>query len=203
MTERGRLIALEGGEGSGKSTQARLLAERLEAVLTREPGGTELGEQIRHLVLDGTDMDPRTEALLMAAARAQHVAEVIRPALESGRHVVTDRFTPSSLAYQGFGRGLDASEIAALSRWATGGVSADLVILLDVSDEVRRERVGQPRDRLEAAGDDFHDRVIAGFRQLAALDDGSWEVVDGSASVDDVAARVWEAWERSLERLAS
>ena len=203
MTERGRLIALEGGEGSGKSTQARLLAERLDAVLTREPGGTRLGEQIRHLVLDGADMDPRTEALLMAAARAQHVAEVIRPALESGRHVVTDRFTPSSLAYQGFGRGLDASEIAALSRWATGGVSADLVILLDVSDEVSRQRVGQPRDRLEAAGDDFHDRVIAGFRQLAALDDGSWEVVDGSASIEDVAARVWEAWTRSLERLAS
>ena len=203
MSARGRLIAIEGGEGSGKSTQAKLLAERLDAVLTREPGGTRLGEEIRHLVLDGTDMDPRTEALLMAAARAQHVAEVIRPALESGRHVVTDRFTPSSLAYQGFGRGLDATEIAALSRWATGGVSADLVILLDVPDEVRRERVGQPRDRLEAAGDAFHDRVIAGFRQLAALDDGSWDVVDGSAPIEEVAARVWEAWERSLERLAT
>lgn len=204
MSERGRLIAVEGGEGSGKSTQARLLAERLDAVLTREPGGTRLGEEIRRLVLEGTeDMDPRTEALLIAAARAQHVAEVIRPALDAGRHVVTDRFTPSSLAYQGFGRGLDAGEVANLSRWATGGVSADLVVFLDVADEVRRARVGQPRDRLEAAGDDFHDRVIAGFRQMAALDDGSWEVVDGSDSVDDVAERVWEAWQRSQRRLKS
>ncbi|MBW3536158.1 MAG: dTMP kinase [Actinobacteria bacterium] len=204
MTRRGRLVAIEGGEGSGKSTQARLLAGRLDAVVTREPGGTGLGEAIRRLVLDGTDdMDPRAEALLMAAARAQHVAEVIRPALDAGRHVVTDRFTPSSLAYQGFGRGLDAGEVAALSRWATGGVAADLVVFLDVPDELRRGRVGRPRDRLEAAGEDFHDRVIAGFRQLAALDDGSWVVVDGSGSIDDVAARVWDAWERSRVRLES
>ena len=226
---RGRLIAVEGGEGSGKSTQARLLAERLEAVLTREPGGTRLGEEIRRLVLGefaedtagrgggsprtrgervgeparDADMEPRTEALLMAAARAQHVAEVIRPALEVGRHVVTDRFTPSSLAYQGFGRGLDATEIANLSRWATGGLSADLVVLLDVPDEVRRARTGKPRDRLEAAGEEFHDRVIAGFRELAARSEGSWEVVDGSGGVGDVAELVWQAWLRSQRRLAS
>lgn len=203
-SRRGRLVALEGGEGSGKSTQARLLAERLDAVLTREPGGTRLGEEIRKLVLEGTeDMDARTEALLMAAARAQHVAEVIRPALESGRHVVTDRFTPSSLAYQGFGRGLDAAEIGNLSRWATGGLSADLVVLLDVPDEVRRARTGQPRDRLEAAGEEFHDRVIAGFRQMASLAEGSWEVVDGSGSMAEVSERVWQAWLRSEQRLAS
>ena len=201
---KGRLIALEGGEGSGKSTQARLLAERLAAVLTREPGGTRLGEEIRRLVLEGTeDMDPRTEALLMAAARAQHVAEVIRPALDAGRHVVTDRFTPSSLAYQGFGRGLDAAEIGNLSRWATGGLSADLVVLLDVPDEIRRARTGDPRDRLEAAGEEFHDRVIAGFRQMASLSEGSWEVVDGSGSIEEVAERVWQAWLRSEQRLAS
>jgi len=210
----GRLIALEGGEGSGKSTQARLLAERLDAVLTREPGGTRLGEEIRRLVLEGTDeMDSRTEALLMAAARAQHVSEVIRPALEQGRHVVTDRFTPSSLAYQGFGRGLDAGEIANLSRWATGGLSADLVVLLDVPDEIRRARTGTPRDRLEAAGEEFHDRVIAGFREMAARaarsseatspEVGSWEVVDGSGSIDDVAQLVWQAWVRREQRLAS
>lgn len=200
----GRLIALEGGEGSGKSTQARLLAERLDAVLTREPGGTRLGEEIRRLVLEGTEeMDPRTEALLMAAARAQHVSEVIRPALESGRHVVTDRFTPSSLAYQGFGRGLDAAEIGNLSRWATGGLSADLVVLLDVPDEIRRARTGKPRDRLEAAGDEFHDRVIAGFREMAARSEGSWEVVDGSGAIEDVSELVWQAWLRSERRLAS
>lgn len=198
---RARLIALEGGEGSGKSTQARLLAERLDAVLTREPGGTRLGEEIRRLVLDGEDMDPRTEALLMAAARAQHVAEVIRPALAVGRHVVTDRFTPSSLAYQGFGRGLDAAEIGNLSRWATGGLSADLVVLLDVPDEIRRARTGKPRDRLEAAGEEFHDRVIAGFREMAARFEGSWEVVDGSGEIEEVAELVWEAWLRSEKRL--
>lgn len=204
MTARGRLIALEGGEGSGKSTQARLLAQRLDAVLTREPGGTRLGEEIRRLVLEGSDdIHPRTEALLMAAARAQHVAEVIGPALKAGRHVVTDRFTPSSLAYQGFGRGLDASEIGRLSRWATGGLSADLVVLLDVPDGIRSARTGQPRDRLEAAGEEFHDRVIAGFRQMAAVDDGGWEVVDGSGSIDEVAERVWQAWLRSQQRLAS
>ena len=203
MSERGRLIAIEGGEGSGKSTQAKLLAERLGAVLTREPGGTKVGEAIRALVLGAHDMDARTEALLMAAARAQHVAEVIRPALERGRHVVTDRFTPSSLAYQGFGRGLDAGEVADLSRWATGGVSADLVILLDVPDETRRTRVGKPRDRMEAAGEEFHDRVIAGFRQMAALDDASWEVVDGSGAIAEVAELVWDAWQRSERRLAS
>lgn len=200
----GRLVALEGGEGSGKSTQARLLAERLDAVLTREPGGTRLGEEIRTLVLEGTeDIHPRTEALLMAAARAQHVAEVIRPALEGGRHVVTDRFTPSSLAYQGFGRGLDATEIGNLSRWATGGLSADLVVLLDVPDEIRRARTGNPRDRLEAAGEDFHDRVIAGFREMAARAEGSWEVVDGAGSIEEVSERVWQAWLRSEQRLAS
>lgn len=201
---KGRLVALEGGEGSGKSTQARLLAERLDAVLTREPGGTRLGEEIRRLVLEGTEeMDARTEALLMAAARAQHVTEVIRPALEAGRHVVTDRFTPSSLAYQGFGRGLDATEIGNLSRWATGGLSADLVVLLDVPDEIRRARTGNPRDRLEAAGEEFHDRVIAGFRQMASRSEGSWEVVDGSGSVEEVSELVWQAWLRSEQRLAS
>lgn len=200
----GRLIALEGGEGSGKSTQARLLAERLDAVLTREPGGTRLGEEIRRIVLEGTDdMNARTEALLMAAARAQHVAEVIRPALGEGRHVVTDRFTPSSLAYQGFGRGLDATEVGNLSRWATGGLSADLVVLLDVPDDVRRARTGNPRDRLEAAGEEFHDRVIAGFRQMASGAEGSWEVVDGSGTIEEVSELVWQAWLRSEQRLAS
>src|SRR5437868_1181176 len=121
---RGRFIAFEGGEGTGKSTQARLLADHLEALLTREPGGTGVGERIRHLVLDA-DGDPvaeRAEALLFAAARAQHVAEVIRPVLEAGRHVVTDRFLHSSVAYQGYGRGLPPGDIADLSRWATGGL---------------------------------------------------------------------------------
>lgn len=201
---RGRLVALEGGEGSGKSTQARLLAERLDAVLTREPGGTELGEAIRGLVLRGPEnVDPRAEALLMAAARAQHVAEVIRPALDAGRHVVTDRFTPSSLAYQGFGRGLGSDEIAALSHWATAGVAADLVVFLDVPDTERHLRRGAPRDRMESAGIEFHARVIAGFRELAASEGGHWAVVDGTGPIEEVAARVWAAWERDDRARAS
>ena len=203
MIRRGRLVALEGGEGSGKSTQARLLADRLGAVLTREPGGTDLGEAIRNLVLQGPDhVDPRAEALLMAAARAQHVAEVIRPALEAGQHVVTDRFTPSSLAYQGFGRGLGAGEIAELSHWATAGITADLVVFLEVADEVRLERRGAPRDRMEAAGEAFHQRVIAGFRELAAMEENRWEVVAGEGEVSEVAERIWAAWERSLAGVA-
>ena len=120
---RGRFIALEGGEGSGKSTQAKLLAADLGALATFEPGDTALGGAIRRLLLDPATsaLDDRAEALLMAADRAQHVAEVIRPALEDGRHVVCDRYLGSSIAYQGYGRGLDPSRVAALSDWATGG----------------------------------------------------------------------------------
>jgi len=189
---RGRFIAFEGGEGTGKSTQARLLATRLGALLTREPGGTGLGERIRHLVLDN-DVDPvaeRTEALLFAAARAQHVAEVIQPVLDSGRHVVTDRFLHSSVAYQGYGRGLPAGEIADLSRWATAGLVPDLVVLLEVAPAVAATRLDRPLDRLEATGGRFHDRVQAGFRELAAGDPVGWVVLDGDQDVDALAATI-------------
>jgi dTMP kinase len=189
---RGRFIAFEGGEGTGKSTQARLLALRLGALLTREPGGTGLGERIRHLVLDN-DADPvaeRTEALLFAAARAQHVAEVIRPVLDSGRHVVTDRFLHSSVAYQGYGRGLPAGEIADLSRWATAGLVPDLVVLLEVAPAVAADRLDRALDRLEATGGRFHDRVQAGFRELAAEDPAGWVVLDGDQDVDALAATI-------------
>lgn len=190
---RGRLIALEGGEAVGKSTQAAVLADRLGAVLTREPGGTELGEAIRELLLDpGRTLDARTEALLMAAARAQHVAEVIEPALAAGRDVVTDRYVGSSLAYQGFGRGLPLDDVAALSAFATAGVEADIVVLLSVLDSETTARQSAPPDRLEAEGDDFHRRVLDGFARLAA-EDPRWVVVDGSGSVDEVAERVWRA----------
>jgi dTMP kinase len=190
---RGRLIAFEGGEAAGKSTQAARLAARLGAVLTREPGGTELGEVIRGLLLDpGRVLDARTEALLMAAARAQHVAEVIAPALEAGRDVVTDRFTGSSLAYQGFGRSLGVVEVAALSLFATAGIEADVVVLLTVPDAEAVRRRSDAPDRLEAEGDEFHRRVLEGFRALAA-EDPRWVEVDGSGSVEEVAERVWAA----------
>ncbi|MGH9126253.1 MAG: dTMP kinase, partial [Acidimicrobiales bacterium] len=167
---RGRFVAFEGGEASGKSTQAARLAARLGAVLTREPGGTELGRHIRQLVLGthaGMQVGIRAEALLLAADRAQHVATVIRPALESGRDVVTDRYAGSSLAYQGFGRGLDLAEIEHVSDWASEGLWPDLVILLDVPADVARGRLvasGVGPDRLETAVDAFHGRVTEGFR---------------------------------------
>lgn len=189
------LIAFEGGEGTGKSTQAALLAERLDAVFTREPGGTAIGSRIRGLVLDPANQElaDRAEALLMAADRAQHVAEVIRPALDAGRIVVTDRFAGSSLAYQSYGRGLPLDEVEQLSRWATDGVWPDLVVLLDVPEEVSEARLGVERDRMEEVGDGFHQRVVAGFRALAAADPDRWVVVDGTGTVDEVADRVWAA----------
>jgi len=195
---KGRLVVFEGGEGSGKSTQAARLAQRLGAVLTREPGGTEIGERLRRVVLDDDDLHPpapRTEALLMAADRAQHVAEVIRPALDAGRDVVSDRFSGSTLAYQGYGRGLAVGELAWLSSWASDGLEPDLVLLLDVDQEVAAGRRCRPRDRMEAAGDTFHQRVVSGYLALAAADPGRWVVVDGAGTVEEVAERVWSAWQ--------
>jgi dTMP kinase len=205
---RGTLVVLEGGEASGKSTQARLLAERLDAVLTREPGGTALGERVRVLLLDPAvgPLDARTEALLVAAARAEHVVEVLEPALEAGRTVVSDRFTASSLAYQGYGRGLDVSHVECLNRWATGGLAPDLVILVDVPGDEARSRLrssGRTLDRLESEEAEFHERVAAGFRTLARAEPSRWVIVDGMGTVEEVAARVWSAyqtWEKGGER---
>ena len=192
---RGRLIVLEGGEACGKSTQAARLAHTLDAVLTREPGGTSIGERVRDLVLDRSSagLDARAEALLLSAARAQHVAEVVAPALEKGRHVVSDRFTGSTLAYQGFGRGLQVDDLAALSTFATDGLEPDLVVLLDLAPEVAAARRGAHLDRLEAAGEAFHSRVREGFAALAEADPAHWVVVDGSGSPDVVAERVGAA----------
>jgi len=186
---RGLFVAFEGGEASGKSTQAERLARRIDAVLTREPGGTPLGERVRALLLDPSSVvDARAEALLMAAARAQHVAAVIEPALAGGRHVVTDRFTASSLAYQGFGRGLPMQDVAALSTFATAGLRPDVTVLLDVDPSVAAARRSRERDRMEAAGDAFHERVRDGFLSLV---DRTWIVVDGSLPPDEVEATVW------------
>jgi dTMP kinase len=187
---RGRFIALEGGEGSGKSTQAKLLAADLDALATFEPGDTALGTAIRSLLLDPATaaLDDRAEALLMAADRAQHVAEVIRPTLEAGRHVVCDRYLASSIAYQGHGRGLDPDRIAALSEWATGGLMPDLTILLDVPEEIAEARLTADRDRFEGAGHEFHRRVLDGYRLLAT--DPRWVAVDGSGAVEQVAVAV-------------
>jgi dTMP kinase len=192
----GRFVVLEGGDASGKSTQAKLLASRLrdagiDVVETFEPGATPLGARIRALVLDGNaPVAPVTEALLMAADRAQHVETVVRPALARGEWVVSDRFVPSSLVYQGVARELGVDRIAELNAWAAGGLEPDLVVVIDVSDEVasaRRER--ETPDRLEREGARFHAQVRGSYRQLAG--ERGWAVVDGGANRDTVAERVW------------
>ena len=198
---RGRFIVFEGGEGTGKSTQAERLASRLDALLTREPGGTRLGADIRGLVLSaagettvsGGAVSDRAEALLMAADRAQHVDELIEPALAGGRDVVCDRFIGSSVAYQGYGRGLDIDIVRAVSGWAASGLWPDLVIVLTVPREESARRTGGARDRIEAAGEAFHDRVAAGFLAQAEDEPETWVVVDGTGSPDDVEERVLDA----------
>ncbi|HET8621179.1 MAG TPA: dTMP kinase [Acidimicrobiales bacterium] len=200
----GRFIVFEGGEASGKSTQSARLASRIGAVHTREPGGTAVGAALRSLLLDArtTGLDDRAEALLMAADRAQHVSEVVRPALASGRHVVSDRYIGSTLAYQGFGRGLAVSELRRLSAWAADDLWPDLIVLLDVPLDVGLGRLGSEPDRLEAAGEEFHDRVTRGYRALAATDTDRWVVVDGTRSPEDVAEAVWQAVVSRLPDLA-
>ena len=199
----GRFVVLEGGDGSGKSTQLPRLADwlrgrGLKVVVTREPGGSSLGQGLRALVLEGDEsIDPTAEALLMAADRAQHVAEVIRPARARGAWVLSDRHVPSSLVYQGVVRDLGVDVIETVNTWATGGLMPDLVIVLDVSEDVAvARRPGDP-DRLEREGDAFHARVRAAYRDLAA--DRGWCVIDGSGTPDDVADRISAA---VTERLA-
>lgn len=203
MSSRGRLIAFEGGEACGKSTQAALLADRLGAVLTREPGGTAVGERVRALLLDSmvAGLDARAEALLMAGARAQHVSEVVEPALAAGLDVVTDRYSHSSLAYQGYGRDVDLEELRRLSHWATRGLWPDVVVLLELGSGESLAAPAVP-DRFEAEAVEFHQRVARGFSALAAADPDRWRVVDAAGGIEEVAARVWAAVEPLLTRQA-
>ena len=195
---RGRLIALEGIDGCGKSTQVKILSQRLGALATFEPGATALGKSLRTLLLD-RDQEPvaaRAEALLMAADRAQHVAEVIVPTLEAGRWVVTDRFSASTVAYQGFGRGLDRVELEELVGWATAGLTPDLTVLLDLPVAVAAaRRHGGVVDKLESEPNVFHQRVADGYRALARADADGWLVVDASRTVESIASSIWEAVE--------
>jgi dTMP kinase len=190
----GRFIVFEGGEASGKSTQAARLAADIGGVLTREPGGTAVGERLRAVLLDPAlpEVTDRAEVLMLLAARAQHVAEVIIPALAGGRNVICDRFSGSTVAYQGYGRGLSPDALARLSTWAAGGVTPDRVILLQVPASVAAERLrGRGgTDRLEGEGAAFFDRVEQGFAAQAAADPATWRVVDGVGDPDEVARRV-------------
>ena len=186
MTGRdGLFIAFEGGDGAGKSTQVRLLADALRArgrtvTVTRQPGGTELGAAIRDLVLHGDHVSPRAEALLFAADKAHHVDQLVRPALLRGEVVLTDRYTDSSVAYQGAGRDLGAAEVHDLQMWAVGGLTPDLTVVVDVPAEEGRRRRGETHDRLESEADPFHEAIRQHYLAMAAGHPERYLVVDGT-----------------------
>lgn len=193
----GLFVAFEGGDGAGKSTQARALAEALleeghEVVLTREPGGTPAAEAIRHVVLtpDFAGLDARAEALLYAASRAEHVARLVRPALERGAVVITDRYIDSSIAYQGVGRGLGADVVGEINLWATRSLLPDLTVLLDVDAGTGLARIDSAPDRLESEPEAFHRSVVAAFRTLADGDPERYLVLPASVDLHEISAAV-------------
>ena len=197
----GVFIAFEGGDGAGKSTQVVLLAEALRArgrtvLVTRQPGGTELGAAIRDLVLHGDHVSPRAEALLFAADKAHHVDLVVRPALARGEVVLTDRYTDSSVAYQGAGRDLGAAEVNDLQMWAVDGLVPELTVVVDVAPEEGRRRRGGTHDRLESEEDAFHESIRGHFLSMAAGHPERYLVVDGTEPPEHVHTRVLERLER-------
>lgn len=194
----GVFITFEGGDGSGKSTQVAKLAETLRqrghsVVATREPGGTPIAEKIRSVLLDPAnhEMGDRTEALLFAAGRAEHVHHLIRPALDRGEIVISDRFMDSSIVYQGMGRGLGASDVMGLNMWATDNLKPDLTILLDVESNLGLDRI-DTKDRIEQASIEMHQKVRQGFLQLADRDPDRYLVISAAQSIDDIAVQVLE-----------
>ncbi len=194
-----KFIAFEGGDASGKSTQALRVSDTLNAVFTREPGGTTVGESLRTILLDPNEIVAvRAEALLMAASRAQLVAEVIRPALLKGQHVVTDRFIASSLAYQGYASGLPIDEVLSLSLFATESLTPDLTILIDISIEESFNRRGQNPDRFEQEDRSFHEKVRNGYLELAEAKKEKWVVIDGTGTLEEVAVLVDQAIKERL-----
>ncbi|MET3961579.1 dTMP kinase [Marmoricola sp. OAE513] len=194
--ERGLFLCFEGGEGGGKSTQAKLLAQRLtelgrEVLLTHEPGATEVGQKVRQIVLspETGHLDDRTEALLYAADKAEHLDKMVRPALERGEVVITDRYVDSSLAYQGAGRALEPAELERVLRWATGDLRPHLTVLLDLDPAAGLTRFAE-RDRIEGEPLEFHLRVRQGFLDLAAADAEHYLVLDASGTIEEVAAAI-------------
>jgi len=201
----GLFVAFEGGDGAGKSTQARMLADSLrdaghEVVLTREPGGTPAAEAIRTVVLtpEYSGLDDRSETLLYAASRAEHVARLVRPALERGAVVITDRYIDSSIAYQGVGRGLGPDVVGEINLWATRGLLPDLTVLLDVDAGAGLARISSAPDRLEAEPEEFHASVVEAFRALAAGDPDRYLVLPANGALRDIASRIAARVERLL-----
>ena len=204
------LISIEGGEGVGKTTQAKLLEQKIRArgrdvVLIREPGGTPLGEHVRELVKGEIGQSYRSELLLFEAARAELVETVIRPALEQGTVVISDRFSDSSLAYQGHGRAIPLKDVARLNEFATGGLVPDATILLNVPQSVgaaraaeRDSRVSDAKTKFEDEPEDFQERVNEGFRKIASRDPGRWYEIDAAPSIDEVADAIWQHVETLL-----
>jgi len=195
-------IALEGLEGCGKSTHAKRLGATLDAVITREPGGTDIGALLRAILSDpaNTDLHARTEALLMAADRAQHMAQVVQPALDAGTHVVSDRSIYSTLAYQGYGRGLDVEELRRISTWALNGRLPDVVIFIAVPTAVLNERLAKrDLDRFEREGPEFFARIHDGFQELMKNDPTRWITIDGTLPKDDVEQLIKEAIQLRLQ----
>jgi dTMP kinase len=185
----GKYIAFEGLEGCGKSTHVKRLATRLNAVMTREPGGTVVGSMLRNILIDpaNTNLSPRAEALMMAADRAQHIAELISPSLAAGRHVVSDRSVYSSLAYQGYGRQQDLDELRRLNDWAIDGLWPELVVYIEVPTALLLERLKKRElDRFEREDSEFFKRVADGFSQMAAQDPQRWLIIDGTPAKDDL-----------------
>lgn len=192
-------ITLEGPDGSGKSTQSRLLAEEVstlgyDVLLTREPGGSAIGDQIRHVLftLDNTSMHPKTEFLLFSASRAQHVNEVIQPHLGKGGVVISDRYFHSSLAYQGYGHQLDLENLHKITTFATGGLIPDLIVLLDlpVEEGLRRRKKEGDWNRLDAYLEEFHQRVRHGYLAMASFDPERWEIIDAVSPVEKIQAEI-------------
>ena len=208
MMKRGLFITFEGGEGAGKSTQATLLSTKLkeagfEVVTTREPGGTRIGEQIRDIThnRENVDLDPAAEAYLMAASRAQHVRELIEPALEAGKIVISDRFLDSSLVYQGYGRELGEEVIGKLNALAVNGAVPDLTVFLNLPFELGMSRRGKDVkiDRLDLQQKDFYERVHEGYLALAKKFHGRYVVIEAGKSIEEVAQEVWKVVKQRLE----
>ncbi|HCM37761.1 MAG: thymidylate kinase [Candidatus Gottesmanbacteria bacterium GW2011_GWB1_43_11] len=208
--KRGYFITFEGGEGAGKSIQVEILASHLHeegyhVKVTREPGGTRIGEQIRAIThsSENVDLEATTEAYLMAAARAQHVEQVIFPSLEAGHIVVCDRYVDSSIAYQGYGRKLGPEKIAELNELAVNGAIPDLTLLLNVPIEKglrRRNKSLKPRDRLDLQQKEFYERVYVGYLELAQKNPQRYVVIDATKPIEQVGSEIWEVVRQKLQK---